>query len=62
MLSGATGEPLGPRFLEMPDNKESYMSPALYSPPDGSTPYILFGSGGETIPGLLIYISHYLPN
>ena len=58
MLSGATGIPLGTRYLEMPNNKESYMSPALYSPPDGSTPYVLFGSGGETVPGFESFLFH----
>jgi len=54
MLSGATGRTLGSRYLAMPDNKESYTSPVMYKCADGSL-YILFGSGGETVPGKLIY-------
>jgi len=49
-LSGATGKVVGTTYLAAPDNKEIYMSPVMYTTKDGSQ-YILFGSGGETIPG-----------
>ncbi|VDI73408.1 integrin alpha FG-GAP repeat containing protein 3 [Mytilus galloprovincialis] len=50
MLSGKTGKMVGHRYLNLPDNKETYMSPIVYRTTDGSR-YILFGSGGETISG-----------
>ena len=50
ILSGATGKVVGTRYLAAPDHKEIYMSPVMYTTKDGSQ-YILFGSGGETIPG-----------
>lgn len=50
MLSGKTGKMVGHRYLNIPDNKETYMSPIVYRTTDGSR-YILFGSGGETISG-----------
>ncbi|CAC5409294.1 unnamed protein product [Mytilus coruscus] len=56
MLSGRTGKMVGHRFLNIPDNKETYMSPIVYRTADGSR-YILFGSGGETISGNLMMIS-----
>ncbi|XP_069123099.1 protein FAM234B-like [Argopecten irradians] len=56
ILSGATGESVGQRYLKMPDSKETYFSPVMYTCQDGSQ-YILFGSGGETIPGDLMVIS-----
>ncbi|XP_063447077.1 uncharacterized protein LOC134726596 [Mytilus trossulus] len=56
MLSGMTGEMIGSRYLNIPDNKETYMSPIVYRTTDGSR-YILFGSGGETISGDLMMIS-----
>jgi hypothetical protein len=37
----------------MPDGKESYMSPICFSQPGSRGHYILFGSGGETLPGHL---------
>ena len=58
LLDGRTGKGMGIRSLEMPNSKESYQSPVLYTYGDGSQ-YILFGSGGETIPGRswgLLYI------
>lgn len=39
-----------------PDGRESYMSPVSYAP-DGQTPLIIFGTGGETISGNLYVIS-----
>lgn len=50
LLDGATGKSLG-RFLNMPQGRETYMSPVLHTMKDGSQ-YILFGSGGETVPGI----------
>ncbi len=37
----------------MPDGKESYMTPLCFSQPGGNDPFILFGTGGETIDGSL---------
>ncbi|KAK7112143.1 uncharacterized protein [Littorina saxatilis] len=54
-LSGATGKPIG-RHLELPNNKETYMSPVRHTTANGST-YFLFGSGGETVPGDLMIVS-----
>ncbi|XP_033726834.1 uncharacterized protein LOC117316365 [Pecten maximus] len=56
ILSGATGQTIGHRYLEMPDSKETYFSPVMYTCEDGSQ-YILFGSGGETVPGDFMMIS-----
>ena len=49
VLRGSTGEKMG-RSLEIPDHKESYLSPVTYTANDGSQ-YILMGSGGETVAG-----------
>ncbi|KAL3856650.1 hypothetical protein ACJMK2_011378 [Sinanodonta woodiana] len=51
VFSGATGRLLGVRYLNIPHSKESYMSPVIYKSKTGSS-YILFGSGGETVPGI----------
>ena len=51
-VSGRTGQRLLPETVLVPDGRESYMSPELYSFADG-TEMVLFGSGGETIPGSL---------
>ncbi|XP_048762012.2 uncharacterized protein LOC125670712 [Ostrea edulis] len=56
MLDGKTGKGMGLRCLEMPHSKESYQSPVVYTYRDGSQ-YILFGSGGETVPGDFMMIS-----
>ncbi|XP_041362611.1 protein FAM234B-like [Gigantopelta aegis] len=56
LLSGATGKPMG-HFLPMPQNKETYMSPVEYRAPDGSH-FVLFGSGGETVPGDFMAVSY----
>lgn len=56
MLDGRTGEGMGVRSLDMPNSKESYQSPVMYTYSDGSQ-YILLGSGGETIPGKL-FVGH----
>lgn len=50
-VSGRTGQKLMDRVF-VPDGRESYMSPVLFSFADG-TEVILFGTGGETIPGSL---------
>ncbi|KAL3842081.1 hypothetical protein ACJMK2_020146 [Sinanodonta woodiana] len=55
MISGATGKIIG-RHLEMPEDKETYMSPVIHQRMDGSQ-YILYGSGGETVGGLVLAIS-----
>ena len=52
MLDGATGKMVGKRYFVLPDNKETYMSPIMHHRKDGSQ-YVLFGNGGETVPGEL---------
>ena len=37
----------------MPDGKESYMSPLCFVQPNEKESIIIFGTGGETIPGNL---------
>ncbi len=51
VISGHTGQILSER-IPMPDNHETYSSPVLYDN-IGSIELILFGSGGETVPGSL---------
>ena len=51
VISGATGRSLSRRII-IPDNRETYSSPVLYRPSDDME-LVLFGSGGETIPGSL---------
>jgi hypothetical protein len=51
IISSRNGNQIGEPFW-MPDGKETYMSPVLYG---NST--ILFGTGGETVPGGLYSIS-----
>jgi hypothetical protein len=51
VLSGATGAVLA--GIEMPDAQETYASPVLLDRPE---PQIVFGSGGETLPGSLFRI------
>ena len=52
LLDGATGKSIG-RYLAMPGGLETYMSPVLHTLDDGSA-YILFGHGGETVPGIAL--------
>ena len=52
LVSGATGKSLG-LYLEMPRNKETYMSPVLHTRKDGSH-YILMGSGGQAASGIIL--------
>jgi hypothetical protein len=52
VISGKTGEILQAGL--MPDGQETYFSPVLLS--EGNDPEIIFGSGGETLPGHL-YLS-----
>ena len=52
VVSGRTGQRLLPETVLVPDGRESYMSPELYSFANG-TEVVLFGSGGETVPGSL---------
>jgi len=40
-------------FDTMPDGRESYMSPVAFIQPGDDDPYLVFGSGGETIGGSL---------
>ncbi len=49
LISGKTGEVL--HKLTSPDGKETYMSPILIESPASNEKFILFGSGGETLPG-----------
>ncbi|XP_063400956.1 protein FAM234B-like [Mytilus trossulus] len=55
MINGATGQIMG-RYLDMPEDKEMYISPVVHQRRDGSM-YILYGSGGETVGGLFLAIS-----
>lgn len=50
-ISGKTGQKLMER-VPMPDGHESYMSPILFTV-NRSDRFVLFGSGGETVPGSL---------
>ena len=45
LYSGRTGDQIGSRYLQIPENKETYMSPVLHELLDGSA-FLLFGSGG----------------
>lgn len=49
LINGKSGLPIG-RHLDMPEVKETYFSPVMHRRKDGSQ-YILYGSGGETVPG-----------
>lgn len=51
ILSGASGNIIS--VADMPDGKETYMSPILYKPHFTQEMKILFGTGGETINGSL---------
>lgn len=51
LISSRTGKQIGEPFW-MPDGKETYMSPVLYG-----NATILFGTGGETVPGGLFSIA-----
>ncbi len=53
-FSGRTGKVL--RWSGVPDVRESYYSPVIYKWKDG-TQVVLFGTGGETHPGSLYYIT-----
>ena len=55
VISGRTGQSLFSPILT-PDGHESYMSPVLFKL-NGKEDLILFGSGGETVPGSLWAIS-----
>jgi len=57
LLDGATGKSIG-RYLAMPGGLETYMSPVLHVLNDGAA-YVLFGLGGETVPGSVHSISQY---
>jgi hypothetical protein len=49
VFSGKTGKQLVQ--IPMPDFKETYFSPAIYDFKKDGNPFVLFGSGGETITG-----------
>jgi outer membrane protein assembly factor BamB len=49
VFSGKTGKQLVQ--FPMPDYKETYFSPAIYDFRNDGNPFVLFGSGGETITG-----------
>ncbi|MEZ4829713.1 MAG: PQQ-binding-like beta-propeller repeat protein [Bacteroidia bacterium] len=51
MMNSVTGEVIAADT--MPDGEESYMSPLCFSQPGSDEYFILFGSGGETLPGSL---------
>ena len=55
VVSGKTGQSLVPPMLT-PDGHESYMSPVLFKL-NGKDDLVLFGSGGETVPGSLWAVS-----
>ena len=55
VVSGKTGQSLFPPMLT-PDGHESYMSPVLFKL-NGKDNLVLFGSGGETVPGSLWAVS-----
>ena len=55
VVSGRTGQSLMPPLLT-PDGHESYMSPVLFKL-NGKDDLVLFGSGGETVPGSLWAVS-----
>lgn len=50
LLSGLTGEMIGRGVYVMPDGRESYSLPVMYTWADGSQ-YVVFGTGGETVSG-----------
>lgn len=52
VVSGKTGQQLSDR-IPMPDGHETYSSPIAYNVSISSIELVLFGSGGETIPGSL---------
>ena len=54
MFSGKTGAVL--QWVGVPDKRESYYSPQVYTQLDGAA-VVLFGTGGETHPGSLWRIS-----
>ena len=55
VISGRTGQSLFSPILT-PDGHESYMSPVLFKL-NGKEDLVLFGSGGETVPGSLWAVS-----
>ena len=54
IFSGKTGEVL--RWVNTPDERETYFSPVIYTKKDGIE-LVLFGTGGETHPGGLWIVS-----
>ena len=51
ILSGANGQTLG--IADLPDGRETYMSPLLYTPHPDMATEVIYGSGGETWDGSL---------
>jgi outer membrane protein assembly factor BamB len=54
ILSSKTGKILSKS--DMPDGKETYFSPVVYDFKNDKDPFVIFGSGGETISGNLYII------
>lgn len=51
LLDGSTGGLIG-SYVDTPDKRELYSSPVLLKSSQ-DTEYVLFGTGGETVPGKL---------
>lgn len=56
LISSRSGEVL--RKLQMPDGKETYMSPIIYDFQKNNKPDIIIGTGGESLPGELFRIKY----
>ena len=56
LVSSRSGEVL--RKLQMPDGKETYMSPIIYDFQKNNKPDIIIGTGGESLPGELFRIKY----
>ena len=56
LVSSRTGAVL--RRLNMPDGKETYMSPIIHDFYQNNQPDIIIGSGGESLPGQLFRIKY----
>lgn len=56
LISSRSGEAL--RKLNMPDGKETYMSPIIHDFHKNNKPDIIIGTGGESLPGELFRIKY----
>lgn len=56
LISSQSGEVL--RKLNMPDGKETYMSPIIHDFHNNNKPDIIIGTGGESLPGQLFRIKY----